>query len=79
MIVPARILNSCSNSEGGVLYSMYPHRVFTAGRKLATGRSLDIALATLAADASFVQANEAGPTASMRPRSQAPSTRSRHG
>jgi hypothetical protein len=78
-IVPARILNSCSNSEGGVLYSMYPHRVFTAGRKLATGRSLDIALATLAADASFVQANEAGPTASMRPRSQAPSTRSRHG
>jgi hypothetical protein len=58
---------------------MYPHRVFTAGRKLATGRSLDIALATMAADASFVQANEAGPTASMRPRSQAPSTRSRHG
>ena len=57
-IVPARILNSGGNGEGGTLYAMYPHRVFTAGRKVATGRSLDVALATLAAEAGFVQANE---------------------
>lgn len=59
-MVPARILNSCSNSEGESLHSLYPPRVFTAGHGplLATGRSLDIALATLAADPSFMQVNE---------------------
>jgi len=60
MIVPARILNSCSNGEGGVLYSMYPHRVYRLhGRPQARHRpSLEIALATLDADSSFVHADE---------------------
>ena len=57
-IVPARILNDGSTGEGGTLYAMYPHRYFTAGRKVATGRSLDVALATLAIEAGFVSANE---------------------
>ena len=59
-IVPARILNSGSTGEGPELYAMYPHRVFTKGRSVASGRSLDIATATLSSSG-FVQQNDGWP------------------
>jgi len=50
-IAPARILSSGPprNGEGPELYAMHPHRVYTKGREVATGRSLATAAATYAA------------------------------
>jgi len=59
-IVPARILNDGGTGEGPELYAMYPHRVFTKGRNVATGRSLDIAVTTLTSSG-FVNQNEGWP------------------
>lgn len=56
-IAAARVLNSGSTGEGPELYPMHPHRVFTAGRAAAGGRSLALAQATLAASP-FARQNE---------------------
>jgi len=47
-IAPARVLSTgpIKNSEGPELFAMHPHRVFTKGREVATGRNISTGIAT---------------------------------
>jgi hypothetical protein len=58
-VAAARVLNrgGSGSGEAPTLYPIHPHRWFTKGREVATGRSLDVALASLRAADAFVQAN----------------------
>jgi len=47
LIVPARILqNGGHNSEGPELYAMHPHRWFTKGREVASGKDISVGVNT---------------------------------
>ena len=59
-IAPARVLSAggSHNGEGPELFAMHPHRVYTRGREVATGRSLATATATYNASAWARYSNE---------------------
>ena len=47
IILPARIVSSpAHNNEGPELYAIHPHRVYTKGRQVATGRNISVGVAT---------------------------------
>ena len=59
-IAPARVLSTggSHNGEGPTLFAMHPHRVFTKGREVATGRNISLGVATYQASAWAAYANQ---------------------
>jgi hypothetical protein len=57
-IAPAEVISSGQhNNEGPTLYAAHPHRVFTRGREVATGRNVSLGVATFFASP-FHNAND---------------------
>jgi len=60
-VAPARVLGAdgAHNGEGPELFAAHPHRVFTRGREVATGRNISVGVATYRANA-WAAANNVG-------------------